>query len=109
MLFYNERGFCGLGFSSREMFTYNYGEEQAWMRQAIPTKTVHLRVTNRSNVVTFHYSHDGTHWTQHPWQMEVSGFHHNVFGGFLSLKIGIYSAGRGEITVRKFEYRALAV
>jgi xylan 1,4-beta-xylosidase len=107
LLFYNERGFCGIGFSTRQMFTYHYGEEHAWMRQNMPTDTVHIKVTNRSNVVTFHYSHDGRDWIQHPWQMEVSGFHHNVLGGFLSLKVGIYCAGDREVVVRRFSYRGL--
>jgi xylan 1,4-beta-xylosidase len=107
VLFYNERGFCGVGFSTKQMFTYNYAEEHGWMRQDMATKTVHIKVTNRNNVVTFHYSHDGTSWTQHPWQMEVSGFHHNVLGGFLSLKVGIYCAGDGEVTVRNFNYRGI--
>lgn len=71
------------------------------------TGTVHIKVTNRNNVVTFHYSHDGAHWTQHPWQMEVSGFHHNVFGGFLSLRVGLYAAGAGEVALRSFNYRGL--
>jgi xylan 1,4-beta-xylosidase len=108
VLFYDQRGFCGIGFSSEQMFTYNYAQEHAWMRQKMKTDTVHVRVTNRSNVVTFHYSHDGRDWIQHPWQMEVSGFHHNVFGGFLSLKVGIYCAGDGEVVVRRFSYRGLA-
>jgi xylan 1,4-beta-xylosidase len=106
-LFYNQRGFVGVGFSTKQMFTYNYGEEHSWMRENVATGTVHIRVTNRANVVTFHYSHDGKKWIQHPWQMEVSGFHHNVFGGFLSLTVGIYSAGTGEVRVRKFTYRGL--
>ena len=47
---------------NEQMFTYNYGEEHAWMRQSIATRTVHIKVTNRGNVVTFHYSHDnGAH------------------------------------------------
>jgi xylan 1,4-beta-xylosidase len=107
LLFYNQRAFCGVGFSTQQMFTYNYGEEQTWMRQSLPANIVHIRVTNRSNIVTFHYSHDGKDWTQHPWQMEVSGFHHNVLGGFLSLKVGIYCAGNGEVAVRRFDYRGL--
>lgn len=77
------------------------------MRQDMPTRTVHIKVTNHANVVTFHYSHDRVQWTQHPWQMEVSGLHHNVFGGFLSLKIGIYCAGEGEVTMRDFRYRGI--
>jgi xylan 1,4-beta-xylosidase len=107
ILFYNQRAFTGIGFSTSEMLTFNYGEEQRWMRQKMTTKTVHVKVTNREHVVTFHYSHDGTHWTQHPWQMEVSGLHPNVFGGFFSLKVGIYSAGKGEIVARRFMYRGL--
>jgi xylan 1,4-beta-xylosidase len=107
LLFYNQRAFCGVGFSRTQMFTYNYAEEHAWMRQNIRTNTVHIRVTNRCNIVTFDYSHNGKDWTQHPWQMEVSGFHHNVFGGFLSLKVGIYCAGSGKVTVRRFSYMGL--
>jgi xylan 1,4-beta-xylosidase len=108
VLFYNERAFCGIGFSPEQMLTYNYAEEQRWMRQGVPTKSVHIKVTNRLNIVTFFYSHDGKNWTQHPWQMEVSGYQHNAFGGFLSLKVGIYCAGDGEVTVRRFDYKGLA-
>jgi xylan 1,4-beta-xylosidase len=38
--------------------------------------------------------------------MGVSGLHHNVFGGFLPLRIGIYVAGQGEARLRNFRYRA---
>jgi xylan 1,4-beta-xylosidase len=40
--------------------------------------------------------------------MEMSGFHHNVFGGFMSLKIALFAAGRGELKLRDFVYRGLA-
>ncbi len=39
--------------------------------------------------------------------MEMSGFHHNVVGGFLRLKLGIYAARRGAVVLRDFRYRAL--
>lgn len=107
LLHYNQRAFCGIGFSRTEMFTYQCSEEQSWMRAAMAVNTIHLRLTNRANVVTFHYSHDGKQWIQHPWQMEVSGFHHNVFGGFMSLTVAIYSAGKGEVRARQFAYRGL--
>jgi xylan 1,4-beta-xylosidase len=106
-LFYDQRGFVGIGFSAQQMFTYNYGQEHSWMREARATRRIHLKVTNRSHVVTFHHSPDGRNWTQHPWQMEVSGFHQNVFGGFLSLRLGLFSAGRGEVRARNFVYRSL--
>lgn len=106
-LFYSERMFCGFGFDGRQMFTYNYGQEQPWMRQDVPSKTVRLKVVNRDNVVTFYYSRDGRAWIKHPWQLEVSGYHHNVFGGFLSLKFGVYSLGAGQVRLRDFTYTAL--
>jgi xylan 1,4-beta-xylosidase len=106
-LFYSERMFCGVGFSNQQMFTYNYGQEHSWMRQDLPAKTVRLKVINRANVVTFYYSRDGGAWVKHPWQMEVSGFHHNVLGDFLSLKFAVYCAGVGEVRLRDFIYMAL--
>ena len=104
-LFYSERMFCGIGFSNSQMFTYNYGMEHSWMRQDITTRTVRLRVTNHANIVTFYCQRNGEAWVKHPWQMEVSGYHHNVFGGFLSLKFGVYCVGTGEVKLRDFVYR----
>jgi xylan 1,4-beta-xylosidase len=78
------------------------------MRAAMKTSSVDVRVRNDRNVVTWSYSRDGgATWTQHPWQMEVGGLHHNVFGGFLSLKPAVYSAGEGSIRLRGLKYRAL--
>ena len=110
LLFYSEHAFVGVGFTADEMRTFIYGEEQIWMRASMTTSTVSIRIRNDRNIVTFSYSHDGgTSWTQHPWQMEVSGLHHNVFGGFLSLKPAVYSAGKGSIRLRELRYRALPV
>jgi xylan 1,4-beta-xylosidase len=106
-LFYSERMFCGVGFSNQQMFTYNYGQEHSWMRQDLPARTVRLKVVNRANIVAFYYSRDGGAWVKHPWQMEVSGFHHNVLGGFLSLKFAVHCAGVGEVRLRDFIYTAL--
>jgi xylan 1,4-beta-xylosidase len=107
LLHYNERMFVGVGFSATHMMTYNYGQEQTWMREKMTVSTVRIRVRNDRNIVTFWYAHGGGEWVQHAWQMEVSGMHHNVFGGFLSLKPAIYSAGEGAVRLRDFRYRAL--
>jgi xylan 1,4-beta-xylosidase len=107
LLHYSERMFVGIGFSATQMLTYQHGHEQSWMRQEMAVSTVHIRVRNDRQDVTFFYSLDGHNWVQHPWQMEVSGMHHNVFGGFLSLKPGIFSAGSGSVRARDFRYRAL--
>jgi xylan 1,4-beta-xylosidase len=112
-LFYDERAHVGIAFSTTQMLTYGYSQEHSWMRETLPAATgprrVHVRLTNREDVITWHYSHDaGKTWIQHAWQMEVSGFHHNVFGGFLSLRPALFSAGAGQVRMRSFVYRALS-
>ena len=108
LLFYNHKAFVGIGFTPQHMKTFEYAEEQPWMRQEVRASSMRIRLTNDNNVVTWHYSHDGGKtWVQHGLRMEVSGMHHNVFGQFLSLKIGIYSANEGSIRISDFTYRAI--
>lgn len=106
-LFYDGRGYNAVGFGSNTMYTYTFGQEQSWMRQSVPSNKVRVKVTNRRHIVTFLYSFDGKTWEQNPRQLEMSGFHENVFGGFLSLRIAIFSAGSGEVRARDFVYRGL--
>jgi xylan 1,4-beta-xylosidase len=111
-LFYDERAHVGLGFTTTQMLTYGYSQEHGWMRHALPAATgprrVQVRLVNRENVLTWHTSHDdGKTWNQHFWQMEVSGFHHNVFGGFLFLRPALFAAGAVQARFRNFSYRGL--
>ncbi|MFZ5551261.1 MAG: family 43 glycosylhydrolase, partial [Pseudomonadota bacterium] len=107
-LFYDQRGFAGVGFSRTHMHTYHYGQEHTWMREPLDGRRMHLKLSCRDQVARFEYSADGQHWKRHPWQMEMSGFHHNVFGGFMSLKVALFAAGRGELRLHDFHYRGLA-
>lgn len=108
LLFYNHKAFVGLGFASEFIKTFQYAEEHPWARQQIKTQKVRARLINDNNVITWKYSYDeGKTWRLHPTRMEVSGIHHNVFGGFLSLKVGLYSVGKGKIRLSDFRYRAL--
>ena len=67
-----------------------------------------VRLTNDAHVLTWHYDFgDGNGWRLHPTRMEVSGIHQNVFGGFLSLRPGLYASGNGTVRFRDFRYRAL--
>jgi xylan 1,4-beta-xylosidase len=75
------------------------------MRVPVKASSVRIRVSNDENVVTWRYSLDeGRTWQLNGLRMEVSGMHHNVFGGFISLKIGIYCAGTGSVRLRNFTF-----
>ncbi len=107
LLFYNHKAFVGLGFTPTALKIFEYSEELPWARIAHDARKVRLRIGNAENVVTFHYSYDdGRTWKRHGTRMEVSGLHHNVFGGFLALRIGLYAAGAGEARLTDFRYRA---
>lgn len=105
ILYYDERMYCGIGFDKNTLYTYNYGSEHKWMREKLSLTKVRVRLENSKNVITYHYSLDNGPWIKHPWQMEVSGIHHNVFGGFTSLKIGLFSINSGSVEFRNFTYK----
>lgn len=108
LLFYNHKAFVGVGFTPDTIKTYQYAEEQVWARLPHASRRVRVRLTNDRNVITYQYSYDdGSSWKLHPTRMEVSGMHHNVFGGFLSLKVGIYSAVKGDVLLSDFRYRGM--
>ena len=107
LLFYDEKLYCGLGFDDKRFVTHQYGIERG--RPANPHgRRLRMRVTNNRHIVSYHTSGDGgATWTRFDRGMEVSGYHHNVRGGFLMLRPGLYSAGKGTARFRDFRFRAL--
>ena len=49
----------------------------------------------------------GESWKKYETQMEVSGYHHNVAYGLMSLRPALYVAGDGPAVFRNFTYKAL--
>jgi beta-xylosidase len=107
LLFYSDREFVGLGFSKDKMIEYGKGDIAVFPKQAPVGRHYFLRLRNNHHIVTTWYSPDGRHWTKHWMQFEVSGYNHNVAGGFLSLRPGLFAAGSGEVRFRNFKYKAL--
>jgi xylan 1,4-beta-xylosidase len=108
LLYYNPKAFVGVGFTGEKAKTYQYATTEEWASVPLQGRKVRARITNDRHVVTYHYSlDDGKTWRRHPTRMEVAGLNHNVFGGFLSLRIGICSLGAGRIRLSRFSYRAI--
>lgn len=106
-LFYNEKLFCGLGVGPGQLHAYRIGQEERWPAGAkIDATRLFLKLHNDENVVTFSYSRDGRSWTKDR-SVEVAGYNHNVADGFLSLRPGLYAAGKGKATFANLRYRAL--
>jgi xylan 1,4-beta-xylosidase len=107
ILFYDDKLYCGLGFDATRFVTHQYGIERSRPANRHGTR-MRIRVTNDRHIVTFDTSGDGgITWSRFDRGMEVSGYHHNVRGGFLMLRPGLYSAGEGAARFADFKFTAL--
>jgi len=100
---YDEKNFAGLGVKNGFVFTLARGELAGGpMIEAPQARYFKVRVFEYD--LTMLYSDDGREWKTCPGSLEVSGYHHNMLGGFLSLKIGIYGRGQGSLRIDNFTY-----
>jgi xylan 1,4-beta-xylosidase len=108
LVFYSERLFAGLGFSDTALLEYGKGDTANFAKPAQIGRRFFLRLRNANNVMTTWHSPDGEVWTRHWMQFEVSCYHHNVAGAFLSLRPALYAGGQGAVRFRDFRFRVLA-
>jgi xylan 1,4-beta-xylosidase len=109
LLFYNRRLYAGLGLGAKGLIMHRYGLQRAKAKPSGVGRSLRIRLTNDRNILTIHTSGDrGASWQKFDTQMEVSGYHHNVAGDFLSLRPALYAAGKGEARFGNFTYEALS-
>ena len=89
--YYNEACFVGIGVKRGCLCTFNRGETHDF--GAISANAITLKVRKKRGVVSYFYD-DGKGFVKLPVSDDVSGFHHNVYGGFLSLRPGMFCAGK---------------
>jgi xylan 1,4-beta-xylosidase len=107
LLYYSSRGYCGLGVSDGSIRTHMYSQHHSWMTLPPVGSRVRIRLRNADQVATWWTQAEGGPWVKHPWQMEVSGLNHNVFGGFTALKVALLAIGDGTVVWSDFTYRGL--
>jgi len=67
----------------------------------------YLKILNDRNEVSFYFSADGKKWTRVDRSLDATGYNHNVFGEFLSLRAGLFVFGNGKAIFDNFIYRKL--
>ncbi|GAB3346566.1 family 43 glycosylhydrolase [Marilutibacter aestuarii] len=107
LMFYSDRLYAGIGSNGEDFIMHRYGRERPARLAPGPGGELWLRMTYRDQILTIHHSTDGRDWTKYGVQMELSGYHHNVAGRFLSLRPGLYAAGDGKVRFLDYRYRAL--
>lgn len=106
ILFYNGSAFSGI-LANNENILANINGWQFETEKKVIKNHVFLRMKNINNTVDLYYSADGTKWNKIENSLEVSGKHHNVLGGFMSLRIGLCSVGEGKVTFKGFKYKPI--
>lgn len=101
--FYNEYAHCYLGVSQRRM---EFGKMQKPRHNDWDTecRKIYIKVINKDQFATFFYSFDNEIF-QKVINFDISGYHHNTFSEFLSVRLGIYCYGKGKAKFTNFEYK----
>ncbi len=102
-LFYNNSAYSGI-LADNENILANIHGWQFQTEKNVINKHVFLRLKNINSVVDMYYSTDGEKWTKIENSLETSGFHHNAFGGFMGIRIGLCSMGDGDVKFKNFIY-----
>lgn len=105
LLYYNPDNYVGLKLSSKG---YHTGLRAVIPNSMIPRPDLRravLKIRNDENSVEFFVSEDeGKTFRKIGVGLDVSGFHANTFGGYSSMKPGIFCIGEGKATIRNFRY-----
>ncbi len=105
-LYYNEKGHMRINVDKNQFSVYNQQKRKIKVPNNIGSEG-YLKILNDQNEVSFYYSKDGKEWIKVERSIEASGFNHNVFGEFLSLRAGVFAYGEGSVRFDDFNYKKL--
>ncbi len=103
MLFYSEAAFAGVT-SDGDIFTVHLDGKSSFTLPNTFGKRFVARITNRANRMTVQVSKNGKKWQTLAGDVDISQLHHNVYGGFLALRVALLSAGEGSARFKAFRY-----
>lgn len=105
-LFYNEQGNMRISVDENRFTVFNQKSAKISRINEFGNHG-YLRIMNDENEVSFYYSRDGAAWEKLERTIDATGFNHNVFGGFMSLRAGLYAFGEGRVIFDNFIYQKL--
>lgn len=106
VLFYNNNAYSGILADNENILANIHGWQFPTEKNVIKNH-VFLRLKNINSTVDMYYSTDGNKWNKIENSLETSGFHHNAFGGFLGIRIGLCSIGEGVVKFKNFKYQPI--
>ncbi len=105
MLFYNPACYAALSIGPHGVRLGLRGKMMHF-HYPVESQPVRLKIVNDRNEVDFWVGTVGRALRKLPESADVSGYHHENFGGYLSLRPGLFCTGEGSAVFRRFEYHA---
>jgi xylan 1,4-beta-xylosidase len=105
-LFYNELANVRISVDTAR-YTVYIQKNPKIREKNIAGKHGFVKILNDCNEVSFYFSADGKEWTRVERSLDATGYNHNVFGEFLSLRCGLFAFGNGKVIFDNFTYRKL--
>lgn len=106
VLMYNENAYGGI-LADSENIHCNIRRWQFMAEKEVIKNHVFLKIRSINDVVNMYYSLDGENWNRVETSLEVSGFHHNAFSEFMSLRVGLTAIGEGTVVFKNFRYKKI--
>lgn len=104
LLYYNEKAYAGLTTDGKTFTVYRNAENKLELPNKLGNQFI-VKIQNRGNNVSILVSKEGTEWISLVENLDVSSLHHNNYGGFYALRLGLLSAGKGSAGFGRFRYR----
>lgn len=105
LLVYDGEFFGGLSIRAGKMVSHLRG--RPWENLDAPRGRIFLKLRAVEHDVELFYGPDGRTWTKLEGGLEMSGYHHETFRTWGTLKIALFAAGEGEAVFKGFRYRGL--
>jgi len=105
-LFYDEQANLRISVDSNQFTIFNQQKSKIRAKNEFGNHGF-LRILNDENEISFYYGKDGKTWNRLERSIDATGFNHNVFGGFMSLRAGLFAFGEGAVRFDNFVYRKL--
>ena len=114
ILFYNPDAYVSLGLTTDSLLlkhkhTSQVGSERKRSGDEIPyqDKRIRLKIKNDRQDASYYYANPDGVWIKLERSDDISGFQHNIFGGFSSIRPGFYVTGTGKARFEYFRYTSL--
>lgn len=103
LLFYSEKDYAGVLGDGKKFVVYKNSGDKVEVPNTLGDKFM-VRIHNRGNKAVMQVSADGKSWTTLADNVDVSGMHHNNYGGFYALRPALCSMGNGSARFSDFTY-----